>query len=130
MANELATVESNWLAIAGQAGDLPVPFEQTVFLAECHLAGTDEIKDILVKATDVDEGPALVLQRPAADAQTRRAIAVQTSSGAVIGYVPRRYGAVMARLMDAGKCLTAKVVDKSLKCHWLDVTVSIEMKEA
>ena len=89
MANELAVIEKNWLTLADQVGNLPAPFEQTIFLTECHLAGTAEI-----------------------------------------GFVPRRHAAVMARLMDAGKNLSAKVVDKELEGHWLDITVSIEMKEA
>ena len=29
----------------------------------------------------------------------------------------------------SGKNLAAKVVDKELEGHWLDITVSIEMKE-
>ena len=36
----------------------------------------------------------------------------------------------MARLMDAGKCLSAKVVGKVLEGHWLDITIAVEMKEA
>ena len=56
-------------------------------------------------------------------------MAVQTKGDVLLGYVPRRYSAVMARLMDAGKNLSAKVVGKELEGHWLDVKISIEMKE-
>ena len=129
MANELALIEKNWVALAGQAQSLPVPFEQTIFLAECHLAGTAEIEDMLVKTQNVDEGAQVVLKRMAVDAEHWHAIAVNTSAGVLIGYVPRRYASVMARLMDAGKNLSAKVVGKELEGHWLDITVSIEMKE-
>ena len=130
MANEIAVIEKNWLALADQVKDLPVPFEQTVFLTDCHLAGTEEIDDILVKTQDVDAGTPLVLKRAATvDAADARAVSVETSSGTCLGYVPRRYGAVMARLMDAGKQLNAKVVGKKLEGHWLDITISIEMKE-
>ena len=130
MANELAVIEDNWLELAGKYKDLPMPFEQTVFLTDCHLAGTEEIDDILVKTQDVDAGTPLVLKRAATvDAADARAVSVETSSGTCLGYVPRRYGAVMARLMDAGKQLNAKVVGKALEGHWLDITISIEMKE-
>ena len=129
MANELAVIEKNWVALAGQAQNLPTPFEQTIFLAECHLAGTAEIEDMLVKTQNVDEGMQVVLKRMAVDAEHWHAISVNTSSGVLIGYVPRRYAAVMVRLMDAGKNLSAKVVGKELEGHWLDITVSIEMKE-
>ena len=130
MANELAVVEENWLDLAGKFKDLPMPFEQTVFLAECHLAGTAEIDDMLVKTRNVETGTPLVMKRMPTDAQDARAIAALTAAGDIVGYVPRRYAALMARLMDAGKALAAKVTDKALVGHWLDISVAIEMKEA
>ena len=130
MANELAVVEENWLDLAGKFKDLPMPFEQTVFLTECHLAGTAEIDDMLVKTRNVEAGTPLVMKRMPTDAQDARAIAALTAAGDIVGYVPRRYAAVFARLMDAGKALSAKVTEKSLLGHWLDLAVAIDMKEA
>ena len=130
MANELAVTEENWLDLAGKFKDLPMPFEHTVFLAECHLAGTAEIDDMLVKTQNVEIGTPLALKRVATDAQDARAIAAHNADGDIVGYVPRRHAAVMARLMDTGKALSAKVTDKTLVGHWLDLTVSIDMKEA
>ena len=130
MTNELAVTEENWLDLAGKFKDLPMPFEQTVFLAECHLAGTAEIDDMLVKTQNVEIGTPLALKRVATDAQDARAIAAHNADGDIVGYVPRRHAAVMARLMDTGKALSAKVTDKTLVGHWLDLTVSIDMKEA
>lgn len=130
MANELAVVEENWLDLAGRFKDLPMPFEQTVFLAKCHLAGTAEIDDMLVKTRSVKAGTQLLLKRMPTNAQDARAVAAMTADGDIVGYVPRRHSAVMARLMDAGKALSAKVTDKTLAGHWLDLSVSIEMKEA
>lgn len=129
MANELATVEENWLELAGKFKDLPMPFEKSVFLAECHLAGTAEIDDMLVRTQDIKQGSPIVLRRAAADAQDSKAVAALTEGGVLVGYVPRRYGAVMARLMDAGKALCAKVTKKTLEGHWLDLAISIDMKE-
>ena len=130
MTNKLATIEENWLELAGKFKDLPMPFERTAFLTECHLAGTAEIDDMLVKTKDVEAGTQLVLKRNATDAQDEKAVAVQTAGGVLVGYVPRRYAAIMARLMDAGKALSAKVTEKSLLGHWLDLAVAIDMKEA
>jgi hypothetical protein len=129
MANELATVEENWLELAGKFKDLPMPFEKTVFLTECHLAGTADITDMLVRTQGVDMGSPLVLKRSTGDAQDAQAVAVQTEGGVLVGYVPRRYSAVMARLMDAGKALSAKVTEKTLEGHWLDLAIAIDMKE-
>ena len=130
MSNELTIVEDNWLALAGQAKDLPMPFEQTIFLTECHVAGTECIDDILVRTTGVEAGTPLVLRREAKEATAEKAVAVRTEGGVLLGYLPRRHSAVMARLMDAGKALAAKVVRKELEGHWLDLTISIEMKDA
>jgi hypothetical protein len=129
MANELAVVEDSWIELAGKYNDLPMPFERTVFLTECHLAGTAEIDDMLVKTRNVETGTPLVMKRMPTDAQDARAIAALTAAGDIVGYVPRRYAAVFARLMDAGKLLSAKVTEKSLENHWLDLAVSIDMKE-
>jgi hypothetical protein len=129
MANELAVVEDSWIELAGKYKDLPMPFERTVFLTECHLAGTAEIDDMLVKTRNVETGTPLVMKRMPTDAQDARAIAALTAAGDIVGYVPRRYAAVFARLMDAGKLLSAKVTEKSLENHWLDLAVSIDMKE-
>ena len=129
MTNELAIIEKNWLTLADHAQELPVPFEQTIFLTECHLAGTDRIDDILVRTKDVKTGTSLVLRRTEKDAADARAVAVRTEGGALLGYLPRRHSAVMARLMDAGKCLSVKVVGKKLEGHWLDITVAIKLKE-
>jgi hypothetical protein len=129
MANELAIIEKNWLTLVDHIKEVPAPFEQTIFLTECNLAGTIEIEDVLVKTQNVDTGTELVLKRSTAEVQDERAVAVQTKGDVLLGYVPRRYSAVMARLMDAGKNLSAKVVGKELDGHWLDVKISIEMKE-
>ena len=56
MANEIAVIEKNWLALADQVKDLPVPFEQDIFLLECHVARTMHVDDILIKTKDVAVG--------------------------------------------------------------------------
>ena len=66
----------------------------------------------------------------ASEEELRRDVSLGlTEGGVLVGYVPRRYAAVMARLMDAGKALSAKVTEKSLEGHWLDLAISIDMKE-
>ena len=77
MANELATVEENWLELADKFKDLPMPFEKTVFLTECHLAGTAEIDDMLVRTKEVTKGTQLVLKRAAADVQDQTSLGAQ-----------------------------------------------------
>ena len=166
MSNELAIVEKNWLSLAGQGGDFPVPFEQTIFLDECHIARTMHVDDILIKTKDVAAGTALVLKREPKNEHDKladqmgmlatviNALAVQdaiirlghgaavftaqemtrfaelyTRDRVKVGYVPRRENLILARLMDAGKLLTAKVVQKKLEDHWLNIRIAIDMKD-
>lgn len=129
MSNELAVIEKNWLSLAGQGGDFPVPFEQTIFLDECHVARTMHVDDILIKTKDVTAGTALVLKREPKNEHDKLAILVETAAGEKLGYVPRKHNPVLARLMDAGKLLTAKVVQKKLEDHWLNIRIAIDMKD-
>ena len=129
MGNDLAIIDDNWLALADQVKEMPVAFQQVVFLTNCHLAGTNEIADVKDTIDGVKDGESLVLRRTATDPTDIRAVSVETASGTLIGYVPRRYGAVMARLMDAGKLLSAKLIGRDCDEQWTDITVAIEMRE-
>ena len=129
MANEIAVIEKNWPALADQVKDLPVPFEQDIFLLECHVARTMHVDDILIKTKDVVVGTALVLRREPMNESDELAILVETAAGEKIGYVPRKHNPILARLMDAGKQLAAKVVRKELEEHWLNIRIAIDMKE-
>lgn len=129
MANEITTIKENWPDLSNRLKDLPVPFQQDIFLQECHVAGTMHIDDILIKTKDVAVGTALVLKREPANEHDELAILVETADGEKLGYVPRKHNPILARLMDAGKLLTAKVVHKELEDHWLNIRISIDMKD-
>ena len=129
MVNEITIVKDNWPDLANRLKDLPVPFQQDIFLQECHVAGTMHIDDILIKAKDVDVGTALVLKREPKNEHDELAILVETVGGEKLGYVPRKHNPILARLMDAGKLLTAKVVHKELEDHWLNIRIAIDMKD-
>jgi len=129
MANELATIKENWLELSEKFKNMPMPFEHDIFLQECHVAGTMHVDDILVKTQGVDVGVPLVLKREPKNEYDELAIAVETASGDRIGYVPRKYNQVYARLMDAGKLLTAKVAHKELEDHWLNLRMEIYLKD-
>ena len=129
MGGDLTIIDDSWLTLSDQAKEMPVAFQQVVFLTNCHLAGTNEIADIKDKVDGIKNDEPLVLHRAATDATDARAVSVETASGTLIGYVPRRYGAVMARLMDAGKLLSAKLIGRDCDEQWTDITVAIEMRE-
>ena len=129
MSNEIAIVKDNWPDLADRLKDMPMPFQRDIFLLECHVARTMHVDDILVKAKDIDVGTALVLMREPGNECDGLAIRVVTAGGEELGYVPRCHNPVLARLMDAGKLLTARVVRKTLEDHWLDIRIEIYMKD-
>jgi len=129
MANELDTIKDNWLELSDKLKNLPVPFEHDIFLQECHVAGTMHVDGILQKTQGVEVGAPLVLKREPGNEYDELAIAVETMAGNRIGYVPRRYNQVYARLMDAGKLLIAKLVHKELEDHWLNLRMEIYLKD-
>ena len=129
MANDIAIVKDSWLDIADRLKDMTMPFQRDIFLLECHVAQTMHVDDILAKAKDIDVGAALALKREPENENDGLAISVETVGGEKIGYVPRSHNPILARLLDAGKLLTTKVVHKELEDHWLNIRIEIYMKD-
>lgn len=129
MSNELAVIKDNWLELTDGKKELPVPFQQEIFLQECHVAGMMHVDDILIKTQSLEVGSALRLKREPDNPYDHLAILVETTTGEHIGYVPKKYNQAYARLMDAGKLLVGKVVHKELENHWLNLRISIIMKD-
>lgn len=129
MANEITVVRDNWMELADHFRNLPMPFQQEVFLKDCHVAGTMHVDDVLIKTADVTEGSVLSFRREPENEYDELAIAVLNAKGERIGWVPRKHNEVFARLMDAGKLLVAKVSHKELEDHWLNLRIGIYLKE-
>jgi len=72
----------------------------------------------------------LVLRREPGNENDKMAICVETLDGKKLGYVPKGENKILARLMDAGKMLSARVVYKQVENHWLHIRMAIAMKEA
>lgn len=128
MGNDLAVVKDNWLELANDA-TLPKPFQQEIYLQECHVAGTMHVDDVLVKASALGVGSALTLRRDPRNVHDELAISVETAEGERIGWVPKKYNTPYARLMDAGKLLVAKVARKEVEDEWLNLRIGIYMKD-
>lgn len=129
MTSDIAIIKDNWMELYDGKKDLPVPFQQEIFLQECHVAGTMHVDDILIKTQSLDVGSALVLKREPDNEYDELAISICTANGVHIGYVPKKYNQAYARLMDAGKLLVAKLSHKELEDHWLNLRVEIIMKD-
>lgn len=129
MAGELMICDTNWLDVRHSVGSVPMPFEREILLKECHVAGTVHVDDVLCKTESVGIGSVLALKREIANDYDEFAIRVETAAGERIGWVPKKHNDVLARLMDAGKLLVAKVTHKELEDHWLNIRIEIYMKD-
>jgi len=109
-------------------GDLPQPFARDILLLECHIAGTTW-RDLSEVEHTLHAGDELTLCREPANEHDPLAIHVLTANGAHLGYIPRANNETLARLMDAGKLLFAKLTGKSWEERWLKINVQIVMRE-
>ena len=89
-------------------GDLIKPLSTEILLFDSYVAGTSHIKDESV-FDDIREGDKLILQREPENRFDENAILVLDAQKRKLGYIPEKDNIVFARLMDAGKYLTAKI---------------------
>lgn len=129
MAGELTVIGENWLELSDHTQELPKPFEHEVLLMECHVAGTMHVDDILAKTSAIGVGTALVLRRDPKNEYDHNAIGIYTAGNVQLGWIPMRKNQIIARLMDAGKMMIAKVVKKELEDHWLNMRVEVFLKD-
>lgn len=110
--------------------DLPKPFERDIFLFDSHVAGTSHIDNIESISEHLKDGDRLVFYREPDNETDPQAIRIETLNKEKIGYVPRQDNIIFSRLMDAGKVLFAKVVDKELLGKWLKIKIKIYLHES
>jgi hypothetical protein len=101
---------------------------EPVRMLRCEIAGTGHHCDDTT-CSHLAKQPVLVLVREPDNPHDANAIAVHLDNRRV-GYIPRRYNTVLARLLDAGKCLRARVeeVTNSEAAPWVEVQVVVEME--
>ncbi|NCC24045.1 MAG: restriction endonuclease [Deltaproteobacteria bacterium] len=110
--------------------DITLPFGREIFLIKTRVAGTgyyqaDEARPRL--------GPnqTLVLKRQPDNPHDELAIEIFTTDGQKLGYVPKKDNPVIARLMDAGKIISATLswMDETAQDVWVDMNVDIVLKD-
>ena len=132
MENSLALIDPALLALMhgsfGKDGGL-MPFVREIMLVECLIAGTSHraLKEI---APTIAPGALLVLKREPANPHDPLAILIYAETGQNLGYVPRAKNEALARLMDAGKLLFAKLESKTWQGDWLKAEVRIYLRDA
>lgn len=112
MENELTIGKQNMVSLVtdNPLGDLIKPLSHEILLYDSYVAGTTYIEDESV-FDEIKEGGKLVLKREPENRFDENAILVLDGKNRKLGYIPEKDNIVFARLMDAGKYLTAKIND-------------------
>lgn len=112
----------------GDTRNLPQPFAREIPLLECYVAGTTwrELDEIEPRLQTGDE---FTLRREPDNSHDRWAIKILTRTGEHLGYVPRAKNEPIARLLDAGKLIYARLTAKTWNDDWLRLDIEIIMRE-
>ena len=129
MVDDLIKHDSNLVSVIQNTefSEFVKPMIREIRLFDSFIAGTTHLADKSPLET-VAVGDELTMQRED-NPHDRHAIMILNSEKKKLGYVPKKDNLVFARLMDAGKLLTAKVVHKELEDHWLNIRIAIDMKD-
>ena len=104
-------------------GEVLKPLTREIHLFDSFVAGTHHLPDPSV-LDSVKSGDMLTLKREDNKFDSN-AIVMNAKDGRKVGYVPEKDNVIFARLMDAGKLLSAKVTDVERKGSFVKIRVSI-----
>lgn len=110
---------------AGASLSVPAPFANRIVLVDdMRIAGTTHIVGIddLVAGLSIDQE--LAFEREPANLHDTWAIRV-LANGAFLGYVPCDQNEILARMMDGGKRIGAKVIDKEKIGNWNKIHMEV-----
>lgn len=125
MSNELVKTEVNQIALLSkqELSDVIKPLHTEIHLFDTFIAGTLQLgnKNVI---NELEIGQKLILKRQETlfDSNT---INIYNENEERLGYIPEKDNVVFARLMDAGKCLIAKVADIQNKPSMKVITIGI-----
>ena len=126
--NQIIISKENIVALSANNGitEMIKPLMKEVFLISTFVAGTTHVKDRSV-FEEIKEDDKLILKREPVNRFDELAIMVLTQSGKKLGYVPEKDNPILARLMDAGKKLTASVETMSVKGSYHTISISVSL---
>ena len=125
MSNELSVLESGLIkkVEGGGLDDVLKPLINEIHLFDSYVAGTSHLADkTVLDEVQVDDKLTLLREDNKFDSN---AIIIYAPSGKKVGYVPEKDNIVFARLMDAGKSLSAKITKIEKKGSFTKIAVSI-----
>ena len=115
------------LQTLGKTG-VTLPFSKQVFLMGTSVAGTG-YHEAATEAESLKAGDRLILKREPDNPYDDLAIAVLGENGAKLGYIPRNQNSVLARLMDAGKRISAEITACDAQTPWAEIDIKVSMVE-
>ena len=134
--------ETELVAALHNGMDLPLPFEQDIFLYGTEIAGTNYRENIEALYEMIREGDMLTLIREPENPYEIRidvdddglpgydpAKTDLEDKSRMLGYIPRAFNKPFARLMDAGKLLYGTVRHKELVAGYYKIVVKIFMRD-
>ena len=126
MADELIINQTGELVSAIEShdiGELLQPMIREIHLFDSFVAGTTHLKDPAV-LDEIRPGDKLILLREDNKFDSN-AILLLTEDRKKLGYVPEKDNLIFARLMDAGKMLTARIKDIEKKGSFRKIAIGI-----
>lgn len=132
MSQTLISTNTNFPSLfhitSGNSG-LTMPFAREISLLECHIAGTNFRPAIAAVEPSLGVGAIFRLQREPHNKHDAFAIAIFDANNYHLGYIPRTHNAVLAKLLDAGKNLSAKLIAKEFVESWLKLEIEIFLND-
>ena len=127
MAAGIIKLDPELLALLGSGGSGGIqPFAREIFVLNEFVAGTTYCENIEDVIDQVTPGTILKMRRDPENEVDEFAIGIYVGTTR-IGWVPMKQNLVIARLMDAGKAFTCKVVKVHCLGSWWKINISIYM---
>ena len=125
MSDELSVVNSGLMNLVKDSGidDVIKPLTKEIHLFDAFVSGTSRLKDASV-LDNISIGGKLKMRREDNKFDSN-AIVFLDHDNNKIGYVPEKDNVVFARLLDAGKLLSATVTGIERKGSFTKISVSI-----
>ena len=125
MENELSIKKDGLVALTEEhdLGTIIKPLTKEIHLFDSFVAGTTHLPDPSVLET-VKAGDKLTLMREDNKFDSN-AVMILTADKKKLGYVPEKDNIVFARLMDAGKLLTASVTKVEKRGSFYQISIGI-----
>ena len=107
---------------------LPKPFSSNTLVLKTYIAGT-QYSSAKKIAGSIKEGNYLIFQREEKNPHDNMAIKIMDLDKNKLGYVPRAKNEVISNLMDAGKTIFGIIDKKDWSEDYLNLEISIYLKE-